>query len=172
MGGLRWVKRILSSRRTGLIWSLTALAVLTSASCSASREDLLKIFDLDLPGCRTTNMWSAGNKDWPQQHMLLRFTAPKVCVEQYLDDHGVSRDNPLHWPTGESGTFGDQKVSPTDPPFQPQSMKDFKLKLDPEKRYDLYNDFKTPTGAVFLVLVDPQGEQSTIYLDSVSLGHD
>ncbi|MFG3280440.1 hypothetical protein [Streptomyces sp. NPDC048111] len=171
MGGVRWVTRGLTSRM-GLVWAFTALAVLSSASCAASREDLLKIFDLDLPGCRTTDMWYKGDAGWPSQHMSLRFTAPKACVDQYLSDHGVSRDHPLHWPTGESGTFEGRQVTPTDPPFAPGRMKDFGLTLNPEKRYDLYNDFTTPTGAVFLVLVDPQGEQSTIYLDSVSLGHD
>ncbi|MER5807798.1 hypothetical protein ABT143_06310 [Streptomyces sp. NPDC002033] len=141
-------------------------AVIVTGCATEAREDVLKGFQLELPPCPTENLTFSGQTSAPGIKLAMSFTAPTTCVEQYLKDHHVDLTNPLYWPTSAWDNIGGASISPTAPPFRPGSMKQFKLALDPNKRYKRYIGFRTPKEAEFSVLLDREGEQTSLYMES------
>ncbi|MFE6846758.1 hypothetical protein [Streptomyces sp. NPDC057686] len=160
----------ISGWRSRSAWYLVALCALSAplvTGCAAeSREDVLKAFDLELPTCQTENVTFSGQTSWPGTNLKMSFTAAKSCVEQYLTDHQVDLSNPIYWPAAAENRIGDNTFSPTRPPFEADAMEQFKLKLDPSKRYEMYIDFRTPKKAQFSVLLVPQGDQVSVFMAS------
>ncbi|MFE2549855.1 hypothetical protein ACFXGI_15095 [Streptomyces sp. NPDC059355] len=132
---------------------------------------MLKAFRLELPPCETRDMTFSGQSSAPGIDLAMSFTAPKDCVEKYLTDHHVDRTNPIHWPDAGETVVGNRTLSPTRPPFDADHMKQFKLKLDPAGRYDVHVDFVTPKEAGFKVLLVPQGELTSVYMESRLTGN-
>ncbi|MEU9798968.1 hypothetical protein [Streptomyces sp. NPDC051000] len=144
-----------------------ALSIALVTGCGAEdRDDVLKGFQLQLPPCPTENLTFSGQTSAPGISLAMSFTAPTGCVEQYLKDHHVDLSHPLYWPASGWNSVGGRKIPPTEPPFTPESMKQFKLKLDPNKQYKKYIGFRTPKDAEFTVLLDPVGEMTSLYMES------
>ncbi len=98
----------------------------------------------------------------------LRFRASEDCVHGYLVSQHVDFDQEIDWPFGPVKANG-ETLSPTRPPFQEEEMKRLNLHLDPGEKCAV-NEFRTPSGALLKVLVDPRGEEETVYLVSRSTG--
>ncbi|MET9701225.1 hypothetical protein ABZY31_30520 [Streptomyces sp. NPDC006529] len=103
----------------------------------------MQAFQLDLPRCQTEKETFSGQTSWPGPSLVLSFKAPKDCVNQYLKDHEADVTNPIQWPGSAESTMGDVELSPTRPPFEDASMKQFHLELDPGKKYEIFTGFRT-----------------------------
>ncbi|MFF3430450.1 hypothetical protein [Streptomyces sp. NPDC002602] len=137
------------------------------AGCGAEdRDDVLKGFQLELPPCPTENLTFSGQTSAPGIDLAMSFTASTSCVEQYLKDHHVDLSRPLYWPASGWDSVGGRKIPPTEPPFGPEHMKQFKLNLDASKKYKKYIGFRTPKDAEFRVLLDPEGSKTSLYMES------
>ncbi|MER5886889.1 hypothetical protein ABT160_23960 [Streptomyces sp. NPDC001941] len=157
-----------SSRTWILVLSVGAL-LLGLAGCSQSSGDVLEKFRLEFPDCSYSDRTFSGTTDWPRPHVAMSFTTDRECADQYLKNHGVDLEDPSHWPTPGSGTVGGPTLPPDYPPFESDAMDQFKLKLDPKRQYDLYH-FKTGAQAEFKVLLDPEGDRTGVYMESVAYG--
>ncbi|WP_329448727.1 hypothetical protein OG906_37185 (plasmid) [Streptomyces sp. NBC_01426] len=145
----------------------STLSVVFVTGCGAEdRDDVLKGFQLELPPCQTEDLTFSGQTSAPGIKMAMSFTASTSCVEQYLKDHQVDLSNPLYWPASGWDSVGGEKISPTEPPFKPESMKQFKLNLDAGKKYKKYIGFRTPKDAEFTVLLDPEEGNTSLYMES------
>lgn len=166
--------RLTGGLRAGSAWRLVALSALAAplvTGCAGeSREEVLKAFELDLPACPTEVTTFSGTTSWPDTKLVMSFTVPKDCAEQYLTDHGVDLAKPIPWPAAAANTQGSVTISPTDPPFQDEAMKQFDLKLDPSKKYEVFRGFTTPKEAEFRVLLVPQGARTAVYMESGATG--
>ncbi|MEW2371452.1 hypothetical protein AB0940_19130 [Streptomyces sp. NPDC006656] len=149
-----------------LVTFWTLFAVLVTGCAAEGRKEALQGFQLELPPCQTENLTFSGQTSAPGVKLAMSFTAPTTCVEQYLKDHHVDLTTPIYWPASAWDTAGGERISPTAPPFKPETMKQFKLKLDPNKRYKRYIGFRTPKDAEFSVLLDPDGDQTSLYMES------
>ncbi|MEV6572890.1 hypothetical protein [Streptomyces sp. NPDC051577] len=156
--------------RSGAARSVVAFcalsAVLVTGCGAEGRDEVLKGFQLELPPCQTENQTFSGQTSAPGIKLAMSFTASTSCVEQYLKDHQVDLSRPLYWPASGWDSVGGEKISPTEPPFRPESMKQFKLHLDAGKKYKKYIGFRTPKDAEFTVLLDPEGENTSLYMES------
>lgn len=164
----------MASRRSRSAWALVVASTLSApfvTGCAEeSREQVLKAFRLELPPCETRDMTFSGQSSAPGINLAMSFTAPESCVKQYLTDHQVDLERPVYWPASGESKVGGTPISPTKPPFGADSMKQFKLELDPSKKYEVYRGFTTPKKAEFKVLLVPQGEQISVYMECVITG--
>lgn len=128
----------------------------------------MKSFQVELPPCDVEKVGFWGDSARSDQRLALSFTAPKVCIDQFLKNYGVKVEDPKHWPFGAwANSVDGRKVSPTEPPFAEKEIKQFDWNLDPGRQYNFYRDFHTPSGADFDVLVDPRDTKQTVYMRSV-----
>ncbi|MGI5451001.1 hypothetical protein ACQEVM_35555 [Streptomyces sp. CA-243310] len=147
------------------------LSIAFVGGCGAEdRDDVLKGFELELPTCPTENLTFSGQTSAPGIQLAMSFTASTSCVETYLKGHGVDLSRPLYWPASGWDVIGDHTFPPTEPPFEPEHMKQFKLDLDASKKYKMYIGFRTPKDAEFRVLLDPEGGNTSLYMESRSAG--
>lgn len=173
---MRWCGRPENNaeRRSGSAWLLIALSALSlplvTGCAEESRQEVMQAFQLDLPPCQTEKETFSGQTSWPGPSLVLSFKAPKDCVNQYLKDHEADVTNPIQWPGSAESTMGDVKLSPTRPPFEDASMKQFHLELDPGKKYEIFTGFRTPKEAEFRVLLVPDGDDVTAYMESTTTG--
>ncbi|MCC0094433.1 hypothetical protein K7B10_06450 [Streptomyces flavotricini] len=79
-------------------------------------------------------------------------------------------ERPIYWPGSGQTKVDGTPISPTEPPFTADAMKQFKLELDPNKRYETDIGFVTPKRAEFDVLLVPQGEQVGVCMECVVSG--
>ncbi|MER7518009.1 hypothetical protein [Streptomyces sp. NPDC126499] len=151
--------------------TVAVCALLGATACAQdSQEEVLEGFGLELPACEIEDQTFSGTTSWPNSYLRMSFTAPKDCVERYLRDHDVDMASPQHWPAAGTDRIGSTTFSPTDPPFPDKAMKQFSLQLDPQKRYNIYTDFRSSRDAEFQVLLVPRGERTEVYMDMTSAG--
>ncbi|MER6519193.1 hypothetical protein ABT246_20385 [Streptomyces sp. NPDC001553] len=159
------------SRKAKFAVASCVLSIALVTGCGAEdRDDVLKGFELELPPCPTENLTFSGQTSAPGIELAMSFTASTSCVEQYLKDHHVDLSHPLYWPASGWTSIGNHTFPPTEPPFKAEHMKQFKIDLDANKKYKRYIGFLTSKGAEFSVLLDPEGSNTSLYMESRSTG--
>lgn len=156
------------SRRSASAASVALLvaAPLLAGCATHSRQEVLDAVHLEMPDCPAEmHSYAADEAWWPPGWVEMSYTVPKSCMDAYLAARGVDpAANPVNtWPRNGTTIMGDQVIKPTDPPFAPNTMRRFKLRLDASRTYPKHS-FETPYGSRFTVLLDEQGDTTTAYL--------
>ncbi|MFE2270969.1 hypothetical protein ACFXB4_17190 [Streptomyces lavendulae] len=156
------------SRRNAKAASLALLAVapLLGGCATHSRQEVLDAVHLRMPDCPAEmHSYAADEAWWPPGWVEMSYTVPKDCMDAYLAAHGVDLTaKPINtWPRSGTSFVGGAPIEPTDPPFSPKTMRRFKLRLDASRTYPEHS-FETPYGSRFTVLLDEQGDSTTVYL--------
>lgn len=103
-------------------------------------------------------------------HMVMSFTAPRSCVDPYLEAHGVNLERALTWPAPADDRDGDIVIPRDAPVFTAKAMEQFGITLDPKKTYSYYPGFTTPKEAKFTVLLVPRRDKVGVYMASTYPG--
>ncbi|MFC4517574.1 hypothetical protein [Streptomyces ehimensis] len=146
------------------------VAVPLLGGCGHSRQEVLDEMRLKMPDCPVKiRSYKADEFWWPPGTVEMSYTVPKKCMDAYLVAQGVDDlgEPNLKWPSGWTGFNGDHEIKPTDPPFMPDTMKRFKLRLNPSRTYPIYT-FATANWSQFKVLLDEHGETTTAYLTGMN----
>ncbi|SRR6266498_572660 len=115
-------------------------------------DDILRDYSLPMPKCTTTGLRYFATETF-SGGLYLRFDADKACVNQYLEQLGISN---LSLGKGAGVPFGRYECD--------------KLGwcLDPVKSYDYYSTFTTPNTEVAL-LVDTNKDPEGVYVTAVRM---